>query len=135
MGSQRRKVNVALLSVVSNSALVAMKLVVGTIIGSVSIMSEAIHSAVDLVAALIAVFSVKTSSLPADAGHPFGHGKVENISGTIEALLIFVAAGWIINEAIMKLVHPRPIDYVGWGILIMAISTVTNIAVSGLLSA
>ena len=100
MDAQYRKERVALLSVVSNTTLVAMKLIVGIGIGSVSVISEAIHSGVDLIAAVIALFSVKTSSLPADGKHPFGHGKIENISGTVEALLIFVAAVWIIWEAI-----------------------------------
>ena len=72
------------------------QLVVGTMIGSVSVISEAIHSGVDLLAAMIALFAVRKSGKPADQDHPFGHGKVENISGTVEALLIFLAAGWII---------------------------------------
>ncbi len=103
MDAQRRKERVALLSVISNTTLVVMKLIVGVGIGSVAVISEAIHSGVDLVAAVIALFSVKTSSLPADGKHPFGHGKIENISGTVEALLIFVAAGWIIWESVHKL--------------------------------
>lgn len=130
MDSQRRKVKVALLSVVSNSTLVALKLTFGFVIGSVSVVSEAIHSGVDLVAAIIALFSVRTSSLPADKDHPFGHGKIENISGTIEALLIFLAAGWIIFEAVKKLLHSEPIGSVGWGVGVMLISAIVNIVVS-----
>lgn len=130
MNPQRRKERVALLSVASNSVLVVMKLVVGLTIGSVSIISEAIHSAVDWLAAVIALFSVKTSSLPADERHPFGHGKIENISGTIEALLIFVAAGWIIFEAVKKILHPEPIEDLGWGVGVMLVSAVVNIVVS-----
>jgi len=63
---------------------------------------------VDLVAALIAFFAVRKSGKPADDDHPFGHGKVENISGTVEAVLIFLAAGWIIFEAVKKLRYPSP---------------------------
>ena len=133
MDTQRRKVRVAVLSVVSNTTLVAMKLVVGLMIGSVSIISEAIHSGVDLLAAVIALFSVKTSSIPADSKHPFGHGKIENISGTVEALLIFVAAIWIIYEAVKKLMNPEPIEAIGWGIGVMLISAVVNIIVSEML--
>lgn len=133
MDVQSRKIRVAGLSVISNTILVVLKLVVGLLIGSVSIMSEAIHSGVDLLAAVIALFSVRTSSLPADTKHPFGHGKVENISGTIEALLIFVASGWIIFEAIRKLLHPRPIEYVGWGVVVMLISAAVNLVVSEML--
>ena len=82
MDHQKRKTRVALLSVISNTTLVVMKLIIGLMIGSVSIISEGIHSGVDLLAAIIALFSVKTSGIPADKRHPFGHGKVENISGT-----------------------------------------------------
>ena len=73
--------------------------------GSVSVISEGIHSAVDLLAALIAFFSIRAAVKPADEEHEFGHGKIENISGTIEALLIFLAAGFIIYEAIMKIIN------------------------------
>lgn len=133
MDVQRQKLNVALLSVLSNTALVVMKLAVGLMIGSVSIMSEAIHSGVDLLASIIATVSVSKSSIPADTKHPFGHGKFENISGVIEALLIFLAAIWIIYEAIKKLLKPEPIEYVSWGVGVMFISTVVNIIVSRLL--
>ena len=80
------KTRTARLSVISNSLLIAMKLAAGIISGSVSIISEAIHSSLDLVAAIIAFFAVKISGTPADERHPFGHGKVENVSGVIEAL-------------------------------------------------
>jgi cation diffusion facilitator family transporter len=130
MEIEKRKRNVALLSVASNSLLVAFKLIIGLFIGSVSVISEAIHSGVDLLAAIIAFFAVKTAGKPADDRHTFGHGKFENLSGTIEALLIFVAAGWIIYEAINKLLHPGEIEQVGLGIVIMAISAIFNFFVS-----
>jgi cation diffusion facilitator family transporter len=133
MDNQGRKVRIAVLSVISNTTLVVMKLFVGLLIGSVSIISEAIHSGVDLLAAIIALFSVKTSSIPADSEHPFGHGKIENISGTIEALLIFVAALWIIFEAAKKLTHPEPMEAIGWGVGVMMISAIANIVVSKML--
>jgi cation diffusion facilitator family transporter len=133
MNDQKRKVRVAALSVFSNAVLTILKLIVGLLIGSVSIISEAIHSGMDLIAATIALFSVKTSSIPADADHPFGHGKIENLSGTIEALLIFLAAGWIIFEAIKKLLRPQPIETIGWGINVMIFSAVVNLGVSRLL--
>ena len=132
-GTSRRKTSVALLSVISNAALVLLKLVVGVAIGSISVISEAIHSAVDLVAALIALFAVKKSGKPADREHPFGHGKVENISGAVEATLILAAAGWIIFEAVKKLKHPAPLDEPGWGVAVMLFSAVANTVVSQLL--
>lgn len=130
MSQDRRKIAAALLSVISNITLMTTKIVVGLMIGSVSIISEAIHSGIDLLAAVIALISVKTSSIPADEEHPFGHGKIENISGTVEALLIFVAAIWIIYEAARKLIHPEPLEAVGWGVIVMVVSVVINLIVS-----
>ncbi len=130
---QRQKLSVAWLSVISNTTLVILKLIAGFWMGAVSIISEAIHSAVDLIAAAIALFAVKKSSKPADQEHPFGHGKVENISGTIEALLIFLAAGWIIFEAFKKLLHPEPVGFLGLGVAVMLLSSIVNVIVSHML--
>ena len=127
---QQRKENVALLSVVSNSVLVAFKTIVGILIGSVSIISEAIHSGMDLLAAIIAMVSVKKSNIPADDVHPFGHGKVESISGLVEALLIVVAAFWIIFEALKKISSSQAMESPGWGVAVMVASTVINFIVS-----
>jgi cation diffusion facilitator family transporter len=125
------KVKVARLSIVSNSLLVCMKLAVGIISGSVSIVSEAIHSSMDLVAALIAFFSVRVSDNPPDSRHPYGHGKIENISGVIEALLIFIAAGWIIFEAVKKLTGAETeLDSLGMGSFVMLIAAIVNVIVS-----
>ncbi len=133
MRPQRQKTAVAWLSVVSNTTLMTLKLVVGLLIGSVSMISEAIHSGVDLLAAVIALFAVKTSAKPADRRHPFGHGKIENLSGTVEALLIFAAAAWIIYEAAHKLRHPEPLTGAQWGAAVMLVSVVANLIVSHLL--
>lgn len=124
------KTRTARLSVMSNSLLIIMKLIVGLLSNSVSILSEAIHSGLDLVAAIIAFFAVRVSGTPADERHPYGHGKTENISGVIEALLIFFASAWIIIEAIRKLIHPEEPGVLGLGIIVMAISAVVNTFVS-----
>ena len=133
MDINKKKIWTAGLSVGSNIMLVVLKLVVGIISGSVSVISEAIHSGMDLVAAGIALFAVKTSAKPADKDHPFGHGKVEDMSGTIEAILIFVAAAWIIYEAIEKFIHPSPLEHVGLGVAVMLFSSAVNIIVSEIL--
>lgn len=126
-----KKVSTARLSVISNSFLIILKTVVGIMSGSVSIISEAIHSSMDLLAAIIAFFSVKISARKPDELHPYGHGKFENISGVIEALLIFVAAIWIIYEAALKFIEPGDeIDNIGWGSAIMFISATVNFFVS-----
>ncbi|OPX63101.1 MULTISPECIES: cation diffusion facilitator family transporter [unclassified Methanoregula] len=128
------KQNTARLSVLSNTTLVLMKFVVGFAIGSVSIISEAIHSSMDLIAAVIAFFSVRKSAEPPDTEHSFGHGKFEDISGLIEALLIFVAALLIIYEAGVKLLghetqEMRP-ELLIAGIAVMGISAIANWYVS-----
>jgi cation diffusion facilitator family transporter len=125
------KVRVARLSILSNTLLIIMKLAAGTISGSVSIISEAIHSSMDLVAAIIAFFSVRVSDNPPDSRHPYGHGKIENISGVIEALLIFIAAAWIIFEAVKKLLGGTiELEAIGLGSAVMLISAIVNTIVS-----
>ncbi|WP_292369483.1 cation diffusion facilitator family transporter [Methanoregula sp. UBA64] len=132
--ANRLKAQTAHLSVISNTGLVILKFVVGFAIGSVSIISEAIHSSMDLLAAVIAFFSVKKSAEPPDAGHSFGHGKFEDISGLVEALLIFVAAIVIIIEAGLKLLSGTEQEFsptlLYAGIAVMGISVLANWYVS-----
>ncbi len=130
---RKKAAAVAMLSVASNTVLVVLKLIVGILMGSVSVISEAIHSGIDLLAAVIALFAVRQSNKPADEDHPYGHGKFENISGTIEAFLIFVAAGWIIFEASHKFKTPQAVEQPGWGVALMLISSIVNLLVSELL--
>ena len=94
--ARKAKSSAARLSVASNALLVALKLTVGIAIGSVAVISEAIHSAIDLLAALIAFFAVNAADAPPDADHPYGHGKIESLSGSVEALLIFGAGIFIL---------------------------------------
>lgn len=121
---------IAFLSVISNFTVVLLKIIVGLFTGSVAILSEAIHSLLDLLASFIAFLSVRISSRPADKEHPYGHGKVENISGTIETLLIFVAGIWIIYECIHKIITPTPIKLPVLGILVMLFGALINFVVS-----
>lgn len=130
MHKSDRKSKVALLSVCSNTTLIIFKVVAGLLSGSVSIVSEAIHSGMDLIASIVAFFAVKESSKPADKEHPFGHGKIENFSGIIEGVLIFIAAAMIIKEAIAKITEPEPIEQAYIAIAVMFISALINLAVS-----
>jgi len=121
----------ATLSIASNTILIILKLVVGIMMQSVSVVSEAVHSAIDLIAALIAWFSVRESGKPADDDHRFGHGKIENVAGTIEAVLIFGAAVYIIREAVHKLqTGTVAIESLGMGAAVMALSALANYLVS-----
>lgn len=128
---QVAKSRAALLSITSNTILIILKLIVGIMMQSVSVISEAVHSALDLVAAIIAWFSIRESGKPADDEHRFGHGKIENVAGTIEAVLIFGAAIYIIWEAAHKLrTGVVPIESLGLGAAVMAVSAVVNYLVS-----
>ena len=124
------KPKAAAVSIASNTALILLKLIAGVITGSVSLLAEAIHSVMDLAAAIVAFISVRIADRPADAEHHFGHGKAENISGVIEGLLIFVAAGIIINEAVHRFIEGATLELIELGIGIMAVSIVVNVIVS-----
>lgn len=128
-----KKVEVARLSVLSNSVLVVIKLAVGIGIGSVSVLSEAIHSGLDLVAALIALFAVSKSGKPPDQKHQYGHGKIENVSAVIEALLIFAASIWIIREAVIKITTGARVEAPFLGLMVMGFSAAVNWVISSLL--
>jgi cation diffusion facilitator family transporter len=125
-----KKAKAAGISIVSNTTLILLKLIVGLISGSVSIISEAIHSSMDLLASVIAFFAVQISAKKPDSKHPFGHGKFENISGVLEGILILIAAFWIIYEAIHKLAKPEAVSNHEIAILVMLISSVLNFFVS-----
>ena len=131
------KTRVALLSVASNTFLTLSKVTVGLISGSVSILSEGIHSGIDLLAACIAFFAVKESAKPADSRHTYGHGKIENISGTVEALLIFIAVILIVFEAVRKMSYIIGGDggevgslALDLGLAVMGASALINVIVS-----
>lgn len=127
------KTRVASLSVASNILLTTGKIITGVLTGSVSILSEGIHSGIDLIASVIALFAVKESGKPADIRHSYGHGKIENVSGTAEAALIFVAAIWIIIEAVKKLSGDMTVVDTSYGLIIMGLSAAMNFIVSTLL--
>jgi cation diffusion facilitator family transporter len=124
------KTRAAGLSIASNVSLIALKVVAGAVTGSIAILTEAIHSAIDLVASIVAWVSVRKADEPADAEHRYGHYKIENLSAAIEGMLILVGSGVIAFEAIRKLVNGTPVERLGFGIAVMAVSGVANLAVS-----
>ena len=128
-----KKIFAAKFSIISNSFLVAGKVFVGIITFSVSIIAEAIHSGIDLIAAIIANYSVKKSAQPADEAHKFGHGKIENISALIEGALIFFAAYLILHEVYDKVLHGVHLEKLGIGIVIMLVSSISNYTISNYL--
>ena len=126
----REKVAVARLSIVSNSVLIVLKLVVGFATGSVAVLSEAAHSATDLVAALVALFAVRAADAPPDDRHPYGHGKFESLSGFVEGLLIFGAAGMIAVESVRALFEGTHAHTPVAGMIVMGVSAVVNTVVA-----
>lgn len=134
MHINQRKKFAAELSIGSNITLTALKIFAGIFSGSISIISEAIHSASDLFASLLTYFSVSKSAQPADADHPYGHGKYEDMAGFIEGLLIVFAAVFIVFEATKKIVFGLPVQLENnFGILVMAFAAVLNIFTSSYL--
>ncbi len=119
----REKKLVAATSVAAAVFLTGAKLIVGLLTGSLGILAEAAHSALDLIAAAITFFAVRISDRPADESHLYGHGKVENLSALAETLLLLIACVWIIHEAIQRLFFASiEVDASLWAFLIMAIS-------------
>jgi cation diffusion facilitator family transporter len=129
----RTKSGAAALSIASNSILIALKLAAGAITGSIAIITEAIHSMIDLVASVIAFISVRKADEPADVDHPYGHEKVENLAANIEGILILVGAAIIVYEASHRLTVGAHVETLEVGIAVMGISVVANLIVSGIL--
>jgi cation diffusion facilitator family transporter len=124
----------AALSIASNATLIALKLAAGAITGSIAILTEAIHSLIDLVASVVAFVSVRKADEPADEDHPYGHEKVESLAANIEGMLILVGAGVIVYEATHRLVVGSSVETLGVGIAVMAVSVLANLGVSAVLS-
>jgi len=128
------KEKAAKLSIASVSLLILIKVVASILTGSISIRADAVHSALDLIAAVTTFIGVRISGKPADEQHSFGHGKAENISSTVVAGLIFTAAGIIIYTAVRRLIIGAPLESIGIGIYITAAAIVINVFISRYLS-
>jgi cation diffusion facilitator family transporter len=126
----QRKTGAARISIISNSALIVLKLVAGAITGSIAIITEAVHSSIDLMASIVAYFSIRKAEEPADESHPYGHEKVENLAAALEGVLILVGAGIIVFESSRRLVDPPEVESLGFGIAAIGVSVVVNAAVS-----
>jgi cation diffusion facilitator family transporter len=125
-----RKRRAAALSIASNFALIVLKLVAGAVTGSVAIVTEAVHSGVDLVASVVAYFSVRKAGEPADESHRYGHEKIENLAAAIEGMLILVGSGILVFESLRRLIRGGTVDHLGFGIAVVAFSAVANLLVS-----
>ncbi|MGB9679978.1 MAG: cation diffusion facilitator family transporter [Thermoanaerobacteraceae bacterium] len=127
------KKKAASLSIYSNSLLIIVKLIAGLMMHSVGVISEAIHSSIDLIASFIAFLSIRISVKPPDEDHPYGHGKYEDISGFVEALLIFLAALLIIYAAVQKIISGAYVKNLDAGIVVMFFASIVNGVISYIL--
>jgi cation diffusion facilitator family transporter len=124
------KQRTAALSIISNSGLILLKVIAGTITGSVAILTEAVHSSIDLVASIVAFFSVRKAGEPADESHRYGHEKIENLSAAIEGILILVGSAAIAFAAIRRLLGHGQVQKLGFGIAVVAVSVAVNLVIS-----
>jgi cation diffusion facilitator family transporter len=130
MSPQRRT---ALVSVVAACALIALKLVTGLVTHSLGLVSEAIHSGTDLVAAMLTFFAVGVAVRPADSGHQYGHGKAEHLASLAEAAFLLLASVVIIYRAILRLTasHPPPVDVTWWSLLVIGVVIAVDVGRTG----
>ncbi|MDQ3572132.1 MAG: cation diffusion facilitator family transporter [Actinomycetota bacterium] len=130
----RGKAGAATVSILSNSVLIVLKVAAGLITGSIAILTEALHSALDLMASIIALLSIRRAERPPDADHTYGHEKTENLGAGIEGILILIGAALIVFEATRRLSGNHELQHLGVGIAVIVVSIVTNLAVSAFLS-
>ena len=132
--AQKEKTTAALSSVIAAVGLTVFKVIVGIATNSLGILAEAAHSGLDLMAAMMTFFAVRVADKPADKGHPFGHGKVENISALFETLLLLATSGWIIYEAIHRLKAPEAhVEVSIWSFVVMGTSIIVDVSRSRML--
>ena len=125
----QEKKSVALSSIAAAIFLTGFKFVVGIITGSLGLLSEALHSCLDLLASIVTYFSVNISDKPADKTHHFGHGKVENLSALIQTILLLITCGWIIYEAIYRLITKDfEIEVTVWSYIVVISSMIIDIS-------
>jgi len=131
----KEKKRAALLSVFAAIFLTGFKLIIGILTGSLGILSEALHSGLDLVAAVITYFSVRISDKPADKDHNYGHGKIENLSAFLETILLLITCAWIIYEAANRLISGNThIEINAWSYVVVISSIIIDINRSQMLS-
>jgi cation diffusion facilitator family transporter len=129
------KARTAALSVLSNATLILLKLIAGTVTGSIAILTEAVHSSVDLIGSVVTYLSVRIAGEPADETHRYGHDKVENLAAAIEGVLVLIGSAAIAFEAIRRLAGHGTDHNIGLGIAVVALSMTVNLIVSAVLSA
>jgi cation diffusion facilitator family transporter len=129
-GHHRRASRAAAVSVAASGALTVAKFVLGVVTGSAAIVSEAVHSGTDLLAALIAWWAIRAAAKPPDREHPYGHERAENLAALLEGALVVAAGVIVVVEGVRRLVHGGSIDHIGVAIAVMSASALVSFAVS-----
>lgn len=125
-----KKSRTVLFSISSNALLLTVKLVAGVLTGSASVLSEAVHSATDLVASVVAFVAVRRSGSPPDESHNYGHGRFENLAGVFEGVILLGVGAAVIYGAVDGILNGAKLELLGFGIGVMALSAVVNFFVS-----
>jgi cation diffusion facilitator family transporter len=125
-----KKSRTVLFSISSNALLLAVKLAAGVLTGSVSVLSEAVHSASDLVASVVAFVAVRRSVSPPDESHNYGHGRFENLASVLEGVVLLGVGGWVLFRAVDNILNGAELELLSLGIGVMALSAIVNLFVS-----
>ena len=125
-----KKSRTVLFSISSNALLLAVKLAAGVLTGSVSVLSEAVHSASDLVASIVAFVAVRRSVSPPDESHNYGHGRFENLASVLEGVVLVGVGGWVVFRAVDNILNGAKLELLSLGIGVMALSAIVNLVVS-----
>ena len=125
-----KKSRTVLFSISSNALLLAVKLAAGVLTGSVSVLSEAVHSASDLVASVVAFVAVRRSVSPPDESHNYGHGRFENLASVLEGVVLVGVGGWVVFRAVDNILNGAELELLSLGIGVMALSAIVNLFVS-----
>jgi cation diffusion facilitator family transporter len=125
-----KKSRTVMFSISSNALLLTVKLVAGVLTGSASVLSEAVHSATDLVASVVAFVAVRRSESPPDEDHNYGHGRFENLAGVFEGVILLGVGGGVVYGAVDSILNGAELEFLGLGIGVMALSAVVNLFVS-----
>ena len=132
--ARTEKVNAARLSLLSNTLLTIIKLAIGVLTNSVGVLSDGAHSASDVLASAIALYTVRQADRPPDEDHPYGHGKLESVSALLQATILFTVGSYIVFEATRHLRNHEAPQRVDWGIAIMAASALVNTGIVRIIS-
>jgi cation diffusion facilitator family transporter len=124
----------ASVSLAYNIVLTLLKVAAAVVTGSVSLLSEAVHSATDVVASLIAFLSVRAAAAPPDEDHPYGHGKIESLAGFGESILLLLIVLYVVFEAVQRLLNGSEVQALDVGIWVMGFSTLSSFAVGRFVS-